>query len=49
MWIIPNYKSPREMKQIIIEDDENARQGVKQMGLLSEPEDKVLIEFLPFP
>jgi len=33
MWIIPNYKSPTELRQIIIEDYENARQVVKQMGL----------------
>ena len=33
MWFIPRYKSAEELKQIIIEDTENARQIVKQMGL----------------
>jgi len=33
LGFIPNYKSPTELKQILIEDYENARQVVKQMGL----------------
>ncbi len=33
MQIIPNYKPPAELKQMISEDYENARQVVKQMGL----------------
>ena len=33
MWFIPNYKSPAELKQMMIEDFENARQTVKQMKL----------------
>ena len=33
MRIIPNYKPPAELKQMINEDFENARQVVKQMGL----------------
>jgi tripartite-type tricarboxylate transporter receptor subunit TctC len=33
MRIIPNYKPPAELKQMISEDFENARQVVKQMGL----------------
>ena len=33
MRIIPNYKPPAELKQMISEDYENARQVVKQMGL----------------
>jgi tripartite-type tricarboxylate transporter receptor subunit TctC len=33
MWFIPHYKSPAELKQMMIEDFENARQIVKQMKL----------------
>ena len=33
MRIIPNYKPPAELRQMISEDYENARQVVKQMGL----------------
>jgi len=33
MWFIPNYKSPGDLKQMIIEDYENAREMVKKMGL----------------
>lgn len=33
MWIIPNYRPPAELKQIMIEDYENAKQVVKQMGV----------------
>jgi tripartite-type tricarboxylate transporter receptor subunit TctC len=33
MWFIPHYKSPAELKQMMIEDFETARQVVKQMGL----------------
>jgi tripartite-type tricarboxylate transporter receptor subunit TctC len=33
MWFIPNYKPPAELKQMMIEDFDNARQIVKQMKL----------------
>jgi tripartite-type tricarboxylate transporter receptor subunit TctC len=33
MWFIPSYKSAEELKQIIIQDYENAREVVKRMGL----------------
>jgi len=33
LGFIPNYKSPTELKQILIEDYENAREVVKRMGL----------------
>jgi len=33
MWIIPNYRPPAELKQIMIEDYENAKQVVKRMGV----------------
>jgi tripartite-type tricarboxylate transporter receptor subunit TctC len=33
MRIIPNYKPPAELKAMISEDYENARQVVKQMKL----------------
>lgn len=33
MWIIPNYRPPAELKQIMTEDYENAKQVVKQMGV----------------
>jgi hypothetical protein len=32
MCTIPNDKSPTELKQMIIEDYENAREVVKKMG-----------------
>ncbi len=33
MWFLSNYKSPGELKQIMIEDYENARAVVKKMGV----------------
>jgi tripartite-type tricarboxylate transporter receptor subunit TctC len=33
MRIIPNYKPPEELRKMISEDYENARQIVKQMKL----------------
>ncbi len=33
MWVIPNYKGPAELKEMISEDYENARKMVKQMGI----------------
>jgi tripartite-type tricarboxylate transporter receptor subunit TctC len=33
IWFIPSYKPPAELKQIIAEDSERARQLVKQMGV----------------
>jgi tripartite-type tricarboxylate transporter receptor subunit TctC len=33
MWIIPNYRPPAELKQLMIEDYENAKQVVKRMGV----------------
>ena len=33
MWIVTKYRSPGELKQIMSEDYENARQIVKQMGV----------------
>lgn len=33
MWFIPNYKSPAELKRLMSEDYENAREMVKKMGV----------------
>jgi tripartite-type tricarboxylate transporter receptor subunit TctC len=33
MWFIPHYKSPAELKNMMTEDYENAREMVKKMGV----------------
>jgi tripartite-type tricarboxylate transporter receptor subunit TctC len=33
MWFIPQYKAPAELKRLMSDDYENAREVVKKMGV----------------